>query len=379
MTLKIFEKYEEKLPKSILADIEKSAQEKDLKADDVKDMLEKAVVEYEKALAEPGEAVGIIAAQSIGEPGTQMTMRTFHYAGVAELAVPQGLPRFIEIVDVRRSPTMPIMWICLKDGSDHKKIVEFARTLEEFNIEDICKLQEDFVQKRIILKFDQAKLEEEDLDVDKISKKLEKALRKKGEINDEGHLVFEPKAANLRALRRYVNKIRETKIKGIPGIRKAAVIKKGNEFIIQTEGTNLREVLGLPEVDHKRTTCNNIKEVENVLGIEAARTTLLTEAKRVLDDQGLGVNIRHLMLVADLMSADGTIKAVGRTGISGEKTSVFARAAFEETVRHLLDAALRGTHDNLKGVTENIIVGQPIPIGTGTVTLVMKRPEEKKK
>jgi DNA-directed RNA polymerase subunit A" len=92
-----------------------------------------------------------------------------------------------------------------------------------------------------------------------------------------------------------------------------------------------------------------------------------------LDANGLNVDIRHLMLVADLMCSDGTIRAVGRTGVSGAKTSVFARAAFEETVRHLLDAALRGTKDELKGVAENIIVGQPIPIGTGAVKIIMKR------
>jgi DNA-directed RNA polymerase subunit A" len=369
--LKIFEKYAEILPKSVLDEVAEKT--KDLKAEAVKKILDQVCEDFKAAQAEPGEAVGIVAAQSIGEPGTQMTMRTFHYAGVAELAVPQGLPRFIEIVDVRRTPTMPIMWIYLVEGGDRDAIVKFAKGLEEVLVGKIAEVSEDFGKKKIIVKLDPKRLVEEGLDLDEVTKTIEKSIRKKADKDEEGSLVFEPKVATLRALRRYVTKIKETRVRGVSGIRKAAVTKKGEEFVIQTEGTNLREVLLLKEVDHKRTTCNNIKEIENVLGIEAARTALLNEAKRVLDDQGLNVNIRHLLLVADLMAVDGTIKAVGRQGISGEKSSVFARAAFEETVRHLLDAGLRGTRDDLRGVTENIIVGQPIPVGTGTVKLIMKR------
>ena len=135
----------------------------------------------------------------------------------------------------------------------------------------------------------------------------------------------------------------------------------------------MKDTLKLEEVDHTRTRSNHIKEIEEVLGIEAARNALLNEAKKVLDGQGLTVNVRHLMLLADVMCVDGTVRAVGRQGVSGEKSSVFARAAFEETTRHLLDAALKGTKDPLEGVTENIIIGQPIPIGTGTVSLLMKK------
>jgi len=368
---KAFEDYDGKLPKKILTILEEKT--KDLKVAEVKKILEDVYSDYLNYRIEPGEAVGVIAAQSIGEPGTQMTMRTFHYAGVAELAVPQGLPRFAEIIDVRRIPSMPIMWIYLKKADSEEDAIKFANSLEEITVEKVTEVIEDFDEHNVVLKFNYKKFEEQGLELKEVIKQLEKSLRKKTSKEEDNVITFDFKSTSLRSLRKYTSKVREAKIKGVAGIKKAAVIKKGNDYMIQTEGTNLKEMLALPEVDHVRTTCNNLKEIELVLGIEAAREAVLREAKKVLDDQSLDVDIRHLMLVADLMASDGTIRAVGRQGISGEKTSVFARAAFEETVNHLRDASLKGTKDELRGVAENIIVGQPIPIGTGSVSLVMKK------
>jgi DNA-directed RNA polymerase subunit A" len=366
-----FKEYEGKLPKKILDILEEKT--KDLKVAEIKKILEAVYNDYLNSQIEPGEAVGVIAAQSIGEPGTQMTMRTFHFAGVAELAVPQGLPRFAEIVDVRRVPSMPIMWVYLKKSDDEAEAAKIAKSLEEITTEKVAEVIEDFNEKNIVIKFNYKKLEEEGLELKEVIKQVEKNLRKKTSKEEDNVITFDFKSASLRSIRKYTTKVRETKIKGVAGIKKAAVINKENAYVIQTEGTNLKDILALPEIDHSKTSCNNIKEIENVLGIEAAREAVLREAKKVLDDQSLDVDVRHLMLVADLMCSDGTVRAVGRQGISGEKTSVFARAAFEETVRHLLDAALKGTKDELKGVAENIIVGQPIPIGTGSVSLIMKR------
>ncbi|RLG21876.1 DNA-directed RNA polymerase subunit A'' [Candidatus Micrarchaeota archaeon] len=370
---KVFEAYKDKIPKSILEEvIEKT---KGMNKSEIKKMLEKVREEYEKSLLDIGEAVGIVAAQSIGEPGTQMTMKTFHFAGVAELAVPQGLPRFIELVDVRRAPKMPMMWIYTKDPKDYEKTVEIAKKIEELEITKIAAIREDFIKKRIHVLVDMDKLKEEGLDFEEIKKRLEKAVRKKAKVEGENDIVFDLKVSTLKALRRYTNKLEEVRIKGVPNIKKAAVIKQDGEYVIQTEGTNLKGIMALSDklIDKRRVRCNNVKEIEEVLGIEAARETLLREAKAVLDNQGLTVDVRHLMLLVDSMTASGVVRPVGRQGVSGMKSSVFARAAFEETVRHLLDAALRGEKDGLKGVTENIIVGQPIPIGTGTVGLIMKK------
>jgi DNA-directed RNA polymerase subunit A" len=135
------------------------------------------------------------------------------------------------------------------------------------------------------------------------------------------------------------------------------------------------KVLG---VDCTRTTSNNIHEIAETFGIEAARNALIHEAQEVLGEQGLDVDVRHIMLVSDLMTRTGEIRQIGRHGISGEKESVLARAAFEVTVKHLLDASVSGEEDLLNGITENVIVGQTIPLGTGFIDLYMSRGNKEK-
>ena len=367
-----------KLPEKIINEIKDMSDELSLK--ELERLLKKAVEEYKKSLIQPGEASGIVAAQSIGEPGTQMTLRTFHYAGVAELAVPLGLPRFIEVVDARREPSLPIMEIHLKEEikKDKKKTKEFAERLEEVLLKDVAKIEEDFAEKKIIVIFDLRKLEDHNVLFDDAKKIVEKHARRKAKEVGDNYIVFEPGFSTLRSMRSFRDRLSLARLTGVPGIRKAAVLEEQDKsgYYIQTEGTNLKEVLQLPEVEKERVFTNNIKEVESTLGIEAARNTILIEAKKVLDGQGLKVNPRHLMIVADAMTYDGMVKAIGRQGLSGQKASVLARAAFEETVRHLHEAAITGETDYLKGVTENIIVGQPIPVGTGTVKLVMRLGED---
>jgi len=126
-------------------------------------------------------------------------------------------------------------------------------------------------------------------------------------------------------------------------------------------------------VDTTRTRTNNISEIAQVLGIEAARNAIIHEAVSTLNEQGILVDVRHLMLVADMMCLEGEVKQIGRHGIAGEKESVLSRAAFEVTVNHLLDAAVANEVDELSGVTENVIVGQPIQLGTGDVKLIAVR------
>ena len=158
-------------------------------------------------------------------------------------------------------------------------------------------------------------------------------------------------------------------VAGIKGIDDVIVIKEGEDWIIQTAGSNLKKILKMPEVDLTKTKTNDIHQVYDVLGIEAARNVILLESKETLDEQGLEVDIRHLTLLADTMSFDGEVKAIGRYGISGKKGSVLAKANFEETKKHLVNASFYGETDNLYGVIENILVGQVSPIGTGMVEL----------
>ena len=162
-------------------------------------------------------------------------------------------------------------------------------------------------------------------------------------------------------------------MKGVPGIKRAMVIKdKSGLFFVRTGGTNLKAAMKIPGVDPTKCTTNNVIEVQEVLGIEAARNVLVKELKQVMELQGLDIDIRHILLLADAMCACGEVTAIGRRGLSGQKSSIIARAAFEETVKHLLAAAAYSTEDKLNGVIENIIIGQDVPVGTGLVRLAFQ-------
>ncbi|MFH0884733.1 MAG: hypothetical protein V1861_03415, partial [Candidatus Micrarchaeota archaeon] len=187
----------------------------------------------------------------------------------------------------------------------------------------------------------------------------------------------EKKQLTAKAVRRLTQKVRDSIVRGVPGIFKAVVIKGQDEYFVRAGGFN---VIGASEhaaVDSKRIYTNNIKEMERVYGIEAARNAIVRETKDVMDMQKLFVDIRHIMLIADAMTYGGSVKSIGRHGLSGEKVGVLGRAAFEETIKHLINASAFAEEEKLIGVTENIIVGQTVPVGTGKIKLVMKMPKKK--
>lgn len=320
-----------------------------------------------------GEAVGIIAAQSIGEPGTQMTMRTFHYAGVAE-QVPTGLPRLIELVDARKEPKKPIMDIFLKGeyAKSYDKAKEIAKGIERTTLDKVAYVEEDFEEKRIMITLEQSELEAEGVEMEEVRKRV-KALVGSHMESKDNVITVKPNASSLRNIRRLTNKLRQVHIKGVEKIKRVVVVKaKDGTYFIRTSGSNLAALLKNTKIDTHRLYTNDVQEIARVLGIEAARNSLMNEIKQVLDMQNLNVDIRHCMLLADAMTMDGGIKSIGRHGLSGEKAGVLARAAFEETVKHLISAAVHGEDDKLIGVTENIIIGQTVPVGTGLVKLKMK-------
>ena len=155
------------------------------------------------------------------------------------------------------------------------------------------------------------------------------------EVSEENiQIDLTPKEQSYRDLLKLTKKINEITLKGIEDIKRVVLRKAGesDEYILYTEGSALKDVIGIPGIDMVRTTTNNVSEIFTVFGIEAARNAIITEATNTLREQGLSVDIRHIMLVADLMTSDGEVKQIGRHGISGEKASVFARAAFEVTV-----------------------------------------------
>jgi len=320
-----------------------------------------------------GEAVGIVAAQSIGEPGTQMTMRTFHYAGVAE-QVPTGLPRLIELVDARKEPKKPIMDIYLKGdaANSYDKAKEIAKSIECTTLDKVAYVEEDFEEKKILITLEQTEMDAEGVDVEEVRKRVKATAGSHVEAKDNT-ITVKPTTTSLRNIRRMTNKLRQLHLKGVERINRTIVVKgKDGKYFIRTSGSNLATLMKNPGVDTHRLYTNDVQEINRVLGVEAARNSLMHEIKQVLDMQNLNVDVRHCMLLADAMTMDGGIKSIGRHGLSGEKAGVLARAAFEETVKHLINAAVKGEDDKLIGVTENIIVGQTVPVGTGLVKLKMK-------
>lgn len=341
----------------------------------LKTVLKRTVEEYERHRIDHTEACGIVSAQSIGEPGTQMTMRTFHYAGVAEINVTLGLPRLIEIVDARKEPSTPMMNIYLEDPYRQKQewAKKIANKIEVTNLINIGDVETDINNMIIKISLDKRAMEKKDIDMDMVLHRV-KEIRN-SEIQDDKSgdylLAISPKQVSYREIQLLSERIKDLKIKGIDGIKRAIIRSEEEGYVIYTEGSNLNEVLKIEGVDSTRTTTNDINAIYEVLGIEAARNAIIKEAHHTLQEQGLSVDIRHIMLVADVMTAQGTIRAVGRQGISGEKSSVIARAAFEITVNHLLRAGQKGEVDMLEGVSENVIVGQPIKLGTGTIQLAI--------
>lgn len=377
------EKYHETLPLSLRKELYQKILDAKLTRDEALQVINEAIRRYLSSLVAPGEAVGMVAAQSLGEPATQMTLRTFHFAGVRELNVTLGLPRLIEIVDLRREPSTPLMEIYLDPS--HAKDLDFAlkvaKEIELTTIENLCNtITIDFYQFAIIMEFDPEMMENRGVTFEDVESALEKVKGKKGRIEREGNtVIFYTGLEELTKLRRMYDRVLGLRIKGIKGIKHAIVkpVRDDNgelvEYVILTEGSNLKAVLGIEGVDPTRTTTNNIMEIYEVLGIEAARNAIIKEIKRVLDDHGLDVDYRHIMMVADAMTYSGKVRQVGRHGVAGEKGSVLARASFEVTVKNLVEAALRGEVDELRGVIENVIIGsRPIPLGTGAVKLKMR-------
>lgn len=378
---KIVEKKDLEFPEKLILEMARIVDEKRLDDDELNQLVEKAHRAYERAKVEEGEAVGTVAAQSVGEPGTQMTMRTFHYAGVAELNVTLGLPRLIEIVDARKKISTPTMDIYFEEDKkdDEEFVRKIANKIGKSTLNDVLKnFDINYADMNIVIELDEEKIKEKRLNYEDLIQRVKKAF-KEVEINNN-ILIFElePSKRTIRDLRLLADKVRNHQISGVKNIGKVVVRKEEDEWVIHTEGSNLGAVLKIDGVDKVRTMTNDIHEIEKVLGIEAARNAIIHEAKKTMEEQGLTVDIRHIMLVADMMTADGTVKSIGRHGVSGEKASVLARASFEETGKHLLRASIRGEIDNLNGIIENIIIGQPIPLGTGSVSIIMKQKDRRK-
>ena len=327
-----------------------------------------------KATVEPGEASGIVAAQSIGEPGTQMTLRTFHFAGVKEQDVTLGLPRLIELVDARKQPATPSMNVYLDNihRISKEKALEVAREILFTKVSNLIDYTEIEYEQGVRLTLSAEKLAERKTDIEKVRSALKTGKRIVDVDAETNTVIVTLEDADLATLFALKNKLLNIRVKGIPGVTRITVTKENDEWLIQTTGSNLIKTLKVNGVDLTRTSTNSITEIATTLGIEAARKSMVNEIINTLEEQGLEVDIRHILLLADLMTSKGIVQSIGRHGIAGKKISVLARAAFEITVPTIASAAIKGELERLKGVTENVIVGLPIPLGTGMIDIFME-------
>jgi DNA-directed RNA polymerase subunit A" len=359
------------LPENLVQEIERVARVHRLSRAKKAHLRREVEKQYRQMKFEPGEALGIIAAQSISEPATQMTMRAFHIAGAAAIKVTFGLPRLSEIFDARERPKIPAMTIYLKKryntASQAKKL---ADEIVEKTVLDVTR--------KVVLNLREGTVELEMVGQQKKAIQLLKDKFKNLKVRVRGRRVtFKPKQEmDVKGLQKIKNAILKTHISGIQGITGAAVRRVAGEWFLDTIGTNLAEILSFKQVDATRTVSNDMHEVAKVLGIEAARNLIVREASKTLREQGLDVDIRHLLLVGDLMTFTGEVLGMNRYGVVKAKRSVLSRATFEETVKHLTRAAVTCEVDDFRGIFENVLINQVIPSGTGLAELIAKFAEE---
>jgi len=334
----------------------------------------------------PGEAIGIVTAQSFGEAATQMVLNVFHYAGVAQMQITLGLPRMIEILDARKQPSTPLMEIYLdKEHNDENNAKIIAEKIKEVKLKEIIsEIKINFIDKKIEVFLDNKGIKKVHMGLPKIVECLQEKGFEVKAANDK--LIVHVEEESFKAIYKIKEKLKNTIISGVKGITQVVVAVRGKDYVILTSGSNLKDILNIKGIDKDRVITNDIHEIASVFGIEAARQTIVNEIKKVIESQGLDINDRHLFLVADAMTSSGIVKGVTRMGIISDKASILARATFEMPDKQFVNATMQGARDELNSVIENILLNQAIPVGTGlpgllvrvTGSLVNKKLEQEK-
>ena len=257
------------------------------------------------------------------------------------------------------------------EGQDIKKIAE---GLKETQFKELIKeISIDIVNAEMNIELHTKKIEDLKLKEENIVNGFKKAVKGFNFKLKDGKLSITVNGEqDLNQLYKLKEKIKDLYIHGIKGVRQVLPVKRGDEYLIITAGTNLKEVLKLPFVDPNKTVSNNIFEMEKTFGIEAARQCIINEILKVIDTQGIDIDIRHILLVADTMTQSGEVLGITRYGVVKEKPSVLARASFETPIKHIINATLIGETDELNSVIENVMLNQPVPVGTGLPGLVTK-------
>lgn len=395
--------------------------------------------QFQKSLVHPGEMVGVIAAQSIGEPATQMTLNTFHYAGVSSKNVTLGVPRLKEILNVAKNIKTPALTVYLEPeiAADIEKAKVVQSAIEHTTLKNVTSateifydpdprltvIEEDYdtveayfaipdekveesIDKQspwlLRLELDRAKMLDKQLTMSQVAEKIsqnfgedlfviwsddtaDKLIIRCRVVRDPKSLDEEADAEEDQILKRIeAHMLESISLRGIPGITRVFMMQhkvsspdttgdfvQTQEWVLETDGVNLSDVMAVPGVDASRTYSNNFIEVLSVLGIEATRSALYKEILNVIAFDGSYVNYRHMALLVDVMTSRGHLMAITRHGINRSDTGALMRCSFEETVEILLEAGASAELDDCRGISENVMLGQMAPLGTGSFDVMV--------
>ncbi|PIA38793.1 hypothetical protein AQUCO_02700174v1 [Aquilegia coerulea] len=345
----------------------------------LKVFLETCITRYHLKKIEAGTAVGAIGAQSIGEPGTQMTLKTFHFAGVASMNITQGVPRIREIIDAAKNIKTPIITAKLECNNNIAAMFVKGR-IEKTVLTEVVEsieIEKTWRREAIVVNLNMETIHDSQLSISADSVKRSILQHQKTKLKDQDiHtedgrkiIIYLPEVArsNIRYdLHSLINMLSKVVVQGIDTVKRAVYNKdKNNKYELHIEGTNLRAVMNTPGVDGCQTKSSHIIEVEKTLGIEAARKCIIDEIQKTMNEYKMNIDIRHMMLLADQMTNKGEVLGMTRYGVQKMNDSVLMQASFEKTEDHLFGAAYNGRHDNIEGVTECIIMGIPMQMGTG--------------
>lgn len=377
----------------------------------IEKFLEQCIYKYSRAKVEPGTAVGAIGAQSIGEPGTQMTLKTFHFAGVASMNVTLGVPRIKEIINASKVISTPIINGVLVNDDDEIAARVVKGRIEKTLLQDVAYFIEDVYKENLAylsVKIDLDTIEklQLELNIESIAHAIVTAPKLKilpGDVSIAGrdriNVLITLRQTKTDLMKNMADDYRVTDstnslffrmqqlkralpsicIKGLPEISRAVInIKDDGKKELLVEGYGLKQVMSTDGIVGTKTTTNHMLEVFDVLGIEAARSSIIGEIDYTMSKHGMSVDPRHIQLLGDVMTYKGEVLGITRFGLSKMRDSVLQLASFEKTTDHLFDAAFYMKRDEIEGVSECIILGQTMSIGTGAFKLVKSSAYEEK-
>lgn len=359
----------------------------------IHEFLNLCYTKYLRAKIEPGSAVGAVGAQSIGEPGTQMTLKTFHFAGVASMNVTLGVPRIKEIINAAKSINTPIIDATLVSEDSERAARIVKGRIEKTYLGDVASVIEEawgntYVYIGIHIDMDAISKLQLEVTLDDIRRAIVNAPKLKipsGTVeikpNKNRIRVYVPgekedAAPSYYRLKLLKRQLPQIIIKGIHTATRAVISDDKGKRKLLVEGYGLKEVMTTDGVVGTKTQTNHVDEMNKYLGIEAARTSIFREIDYTMSSHGMSIDPRHVMLLADVMTYKGEVLGITRFGVAKMKDSVLMLASFEKTTDHLFDAALYGKKDDVAGVSESIIMGGPSRgVGTGMVTLTSLKPQ----